>query len=52
MPIKNDDEANVGCSAAGGTTRRNVVGGLRDLTLVKCEDTHGHVVCDVEQLNK
>jgi hypothetical protein len=52
-PIENDDsEANVSCGGARGTMRRNVVGDYRDLTIVECEDTHGHVVCDAEQLNK
>ena len=47
-PVENDDgEANVGCDPPRNGKRRTVVG---DLTPVKCEDTHGHAVCDSEQL--
>ena len=47
-PVENDDsEANVSCAPPRNGERRAVVG---DLTPVECEDTHGHAVCDSEQL--
>ena len=46
-PVENDDGEAVGCDPPTDVERRAVVG---DLTPVKCEDTHGHAVCDSEQL--
>ena len=47
-PVENDDgEANVSCGPPRADKRRIFEG---DLTPVKCEDTHGHAVCDSEQL--
>ena len=47
-PVEHDDsEANVSCGPPRDGKRRNDV---RDLTPVECEDTHGHAVCDAEQL--
>jgi len=44
-PVEKDDgEANVSCSPP----QDEMV--VRDLTPVGCEDTHGHAVCDAEQL--
>ena len=47
-PVENDDgEANVSCDPPRSGKRRTGVG---DLTPVECENTHGHAVCDAEQL--
>ena len=47
-PVEYDDsKANVGCDPPRSCERRTHVG---DLTPVKCEDSHGHAVCDSEQL--
>ena len=47
-PVENDDgEANVSCDPPRSGKRRTGVG---DLAPVECEDTHGHAVCDAEQL--
>ena len=47
-PVENDDgEANIACDPPRNGERRTQVG---DLTPVKCEDTHGHAMCDSEQL--
>ncbi len=47
-PVENDDgDANVSSGPPWNSKGRTVV---RDLTPVECEDTHGHAVCDTEQL--
>ena len=47
-PVENDDgEANVSCGPPRNVKRRNFVSNLAP---VKCEDTHGHAVCNSEQL--
>ena len=47
-PVENNDgEANVSCGPPRGKKRRTVVG---NLTPIECEDTHGHAMCNSEQL--
>ena len=47
-PVETDDgDANVSCGPPRDGKRRSDVA---DLTPVECEDSHGHAVCNAEQL--